>query len=41
LDPVADEVELPLESKFSKTKFIWNWLAFVYFDDDNTEKNLV
>ena len=38
LDLVADEVDLPPESEFEITKSIWDWLEFVYIDDDITEE---
>jgi len=39
LDLVADEVYLPPESEFEITKSIWDWLGFVYIDDEITEKD--
>ena len=38
MDLVADEVDLPPESEFEITKSIWDWLEFVYIDDDITEE---
>ena len=38
LDLVADEFDLPPESEFEITKSIWDWLEFVYIDDDITEE---